>query len=38
MRDAGYAESETEGGVESDLNRRRYRALLPEDGEDSDDY
>ncbi|KAL8898337.1 MAG: hypothetical protein Q9207_006754 [Kuettlingeria erythrocarpa] len=35
----GYAESETEGGVESDLNRRRYRALLPEeDGEDSDDY
>ncbi|KAL8751749.1 MAG: hypothetical protein Q9184_005964 [Pyrenodesmia sp. 2 TL-2023] len=35
----GYAESETEGSVESDLNRRRYRALLPEDGEeDSDDY
>ncbi len=35
----GYAESETGGGVESDLNRRRYRALLPEnDGEDSDDY
>ncbi|KAL8652671.1 MAG: hypothetical protein Q9210_002547 [Variospora velana] len=35
----GYAASEPEGEVESDLNRRRYRALLPaDDGEDSDDY
>ncbi|KAL8935084.1 MAG: hypothetical protein Q9216_005591 [Gyalolechia sp. 2 TL-2023] len=35
----GYAEAESEGGVEEDLNSRRYRALLPEDdGYDSDDY
>ncbi|KAL9011005.1 MAG: hypothetical protein Q9173_004113 [Seirophora scorigena] len=34
----GYAASEPEGEVESDLNRRRYRALLPENGEDSDDF
>ncbi|KAL8976845.1 MAG: hypothetical protein Q9177_006759 [Variospora cf. flavescens] len=35
----GYAATEPEGEIESDLNRRRYRALLPaDDGEDSDDY
>ncbi|KAI4141196.1 MAG: hypothetical protein L6R39_005471 [Caloplaca ligustica] len=35
----GYAESEGEGGLEQDLNNRRYRTLLPEDREeDSDDY
>ncbi|KAL8831879.1 MAG: hypothetical protein Q9170_005106 [Blastenia crenularia] len=34
----GYAEAESEGGLEEDLNSRRYRALVPEEGYDSDDY
>ncbi|KAL9027086.1 MAG: hypothetical protein Q9196_004340 [Gyalolechia fulgens] len=38
MGGEGYAEAESEGGVEEDLNARRYRALLPDDGYDSDDY
>jgi Niemann-Pick C1 protein len=31
----GYADPESEGGIEEDLASRRYRALMP--GEDSDD-
>ncbi|KAL8865948.1 MAG: hypothetical protein Q9174_006592, partial [Haloplaca sp. 1 TL-2023] len=34
----GYMDSESEGSVEEDLNSRRYRALLPEEDYDSDDY
>jgi len=34
----GYVDPESEGGLEDDLNSRRYRAMLPEDDYDSDDY
>lgn len=35
----GYTDPESEGGgLEEDLNSRRYRAMLPEDDYDSDDY
>ena len=33
-----YADPETDGGLEQDLDSRRYRALLPEEEYDSDDY
>ncbi|KAJ5053903.1 uncharacterized protein L3040_000193 [Drepanopeziza brunnea f. sp. 'multigermtubi'] len=33
----GYMDPESEGGLEEDLASRRYRALLPEDEDDSDD-
>lgn len=33
----GYMDAESDGGLEEDLASRRYRALLPEDEEDSDD-
>ncbi|KAI7491866.1 multidrug efflux transporter AcrB transmembrane domain-containing protein, partial [Hortaea werneckii] len=34
----GYVDPEGDGGLEQDLASRRYRALLPEDEYDSDDY
>ena len=34
----GYVDPESVGGLEDDLNSRRYRAMLPEDDYDSDDY
>ncbi|KAL8736397.1 MAG: hypothetical protein Q9181_002430 [Wetmoreana brouardii] len=34
----GYMDSESEGSLEEDLNSRRYRAILPEEEYDSDDY
>ncbi len=34
----GYVDPESDGGLEDDLNSRRYRAMLPEDDYDSDDY
>lgn len=34
----GYMDPELDGGLEDDLNSRRYRAMLPEDDYDSDDY
>lgn len=34
----GYVDPESDGSLEEDLNSRRYRALLPEDDYDSDDY
>ena len=34
----GYADPESDGSLEEDLANRRYRALLPEDDYDSDDY
>jgi Niemann-Pick C1 protein len=33
----GYIDPESEGGLESDLASRRYRALMPEEESDSDD-
>jgi hypothetical protein len=33
-----YADPETDGGLEQDLASRRYRALLPEEEYDSDDF
>jgi Niemann-Pick C1 protein len=33
----GYVDPESDGGLEEDLASRRYRALLPDDGDDSDD-
>jgi Niemann-Pick C1 protein len=33
----GYVDPESDGGLEEDLASRRYRALLPDDGSDSDD-
>jgi Niemann-Pick C1 protein len=33
----GYIDPESDGGLEEDLASRRYRALLPDDGDDSDD-
>ena len=35
---AGYVDPESDGGLEEDLNSRRYRAMLPEDEYDSDEY
>lgn len=35
---AGYVDPESDGGLEQDLASRRYRALLPEEEYDSDDY
>lgn len=32
----GYIDPESDGGLEEDLASRRYRALLPDDGDDSD--
>ncbi|KAF2171202.1 hypothetical protein M409DRAFT_18319 [Zasmidium cellare ATCC 36951] len=34
----GYVDPESDGGLEQDLASRRYRALLPDDEYDSDDY
>ena len=34
----GYVDPESDGGLEEDLNSRRYRAMLPEDEYDSDEY
>jgi Niemann-Pick C1 protein len=34
----GYIDPESDGGLEEDLASRRYRALLPDDESDSDDY
>lgn len=34
----GYVDPESDGSLEEDLANRRYRALLPEDDYDSDDY
>lgn len=34
----GYVDPESDGSLEDDLAARRYRALLPEDDYDSDDY
>lgn len=31
-------DSESDGGLEQDLAARRYRALVPDDDYDSDDY
>lgn len=33
----GYVDPDSDGGLEDDLNSRRYRAMLPEDEYDSDD-
>lgn len=33
----GYADPESDGGLEEDLAARRYRALLPDDDYDSED-
>ncbi|KAF2485467.1 NCR1, Niemann-pick type C [Neohortaea acidophila] len=35
---AGYLDPESDGGLEQDLASRRYRALLPDEEYDSDDY
>lgn len=34
----GYIDPESDGGLEDDLAARRYRALLPDDDYDSDEY
>ncbi|KAI9765454.1 MAG: hypothetical protein M1840_007413 [Geoglossum simile] len=34
----GYVDPETDGGLQEDLASRRYRALLPDDEYDSDEY
>ena len=34
----GYLDHESDGSLEDDLAARRYRALLPEEEYDSDDY
>jgi len=34
----GYIDPESDGGLEQDLASRRYRALLPDEEYDSDDY
>ncbi|KAI1074177.1 multidrug efflux transporter AcrB transmembrane domain-containing protein, partial [Whalleya microplaca] len=34
----GYVDPESEGGLVEDLANRRYRALVPDDASDSDDY
>jgi hypothetical protein len=33
-----YADPESDGGLEQDLASRRYRALLPDEEYESDDY
>ena len=33
----GYIDPDSDGGLEDDLNSRRYRAMLPEDDYDSED-
>ena len=33
----GYVDPESDGGLEQDLASRRYRALLPEEEDDSDE-
>ncbi|KAN0119669.1 multidrug efflux transporter AcrB transmembrane domain containing protein [Hyaloscypha variabilis] len=33
----GYIDPESDGGLEEDLASRRYRSLLPDDGDESDD-
>ncbi|KAL3422081.1 patched sphingolipid transporter [Phlyctema vagabunda] len=33
----GYVDPESEGGLEEDLASRRYRAMMPNDGSDSED-
>lgn len=35
---AGYVDPEAEGGLQQDLASRRYRALLPDEEYDSDEY
>ncbi|KAK3680795.1 niemann-Pick type C-related protein 1 [Vermiconidia calcicola] len=35
---AGYIDPESDGGLEQDLASRRYRALLPDDEYDSDEF
>jgi len=34
----GYIDPESDGGLEEDLASRRYRALVPDDASDSDEY
>ena len=34
----GYVDPESDGGLEEDLASRRYRALMPDDESDSDEY
>ncbi|CAJ2505277.1 Uu.00g126710.m01.CDS01 [Anthostomella pinea] len=34
----GYVDPESEGGLVEDLENRRYRALVPDDNSDSDEY
>ncbi|KAH0536925.1 hypothetical protein FGG08_006227 [Glutinoglossum americanum] len=34
----GYTDPETDGGLQEDLAARRYRALIPDDEYDSDEY
>ena len=34
----GYTDAESNGGLEEDLASRRYRALIPDDDSDSDEY
>jgi Niemann-Pick C1 protein len=34
----GYIDPESEGGLEEDLASRRYRAMMPDNDSDSDDY
>lgn len=34
----GYVDPESDGGLEEDLAARRYRGLMPEDDDDSDEY
>lgn len=38
LENIGYADPESEEGMDNDVTSRRYRALLPEDDYDSDDY
>ena len=37
-RNLGYVDPESDGGLDEDLAARRYRALLPDDDYDSDEY
>ena len=34
----GYVDLTSDGGLDEDLAARRYRALLPDDDYDSDEY
>ena len=38
LTNTGYIDPESDGGLDEDLAARRYRALLPEDDYDSDEY